>query len=299
MSEEQKKTGPNDAMVGVLYHAGKNSLTVEQRLKILCDTSEPVVSTVDPAGNVIAHADLTTQIREAAPRPLVRREDLKLARVQDLVQHVLRFKQPGTVVFAARPQKCLPGRFTAVLDYSASRAPQDLGWNRERATIGVALSADANKWNESTFTQAEFARLVRDWVTKISPSADCPDATGNMLLTMAYDLEVTDRSVSKITRDRNSGTWNVELKGETTTSTTIYPSFHVDLSLIEGRSPQTVEVRCELYKVSGTQYGFRTHIARLEELVQAEFDTMCKEIAAEAAVPVWQGTAPGVVPTSD
>lgn len=287
------------AVVSALYSAGSRSLDAKHRMEIVCGETEPAAVIVDKDGNVRVDEKITEALREARPRPIVRREDLKLARVQDLVQHVLRFKQPGTVVFAERPKKCLPGSFTAILDYSASRAPQELGWNRERATIGVALSADANKWNESTFTQAEFARLVRDWVTKISPSADCPDATGNMLLTMAYDLEVTDRSVSKITRDRNSGTWNVELKGETTTSTTIYPSFHVDLSLIEGRSPQTVEVRCELYKVSGTQYGFRTHIARLEELVQAEFDAMCKEIGAEAAVPVWQGTAPGVVSTSD
>lgn len=286
------------AVVSALYSAGSKSLDAKHRMEIVCGETEPAAVIVDKDGNVRVDEKITEALREARPRPIVRREDLKLARVQDLVQHVLRFKQPGTVVFAERPKKCLPGSFTAVLDYSASRAPQELGWNRERAFIEVDLSDDAKKWHNAQHAQPAFANLIRDWARKISPNADGPDATSSALLTMAYDLEVTDRTVSKVTRNRQTGMYDVELKGDTTTSTTIYSSFGLEVAVIEGRMPRTVDVRCELYK-SGQGYGFRTQIAHLDELVQSEFDEMCREIEEKAGVPVWQGMAPGVVPTSD
>lgn len=279
-----------DAASAALVAAGKISTTVNDRYRIINESGEPVVYASDEQGKLGVDESASKALRYSALVPTVIREDLKLERPEDVVNHVLRFRTPGTVIFARKPLHGNAGEAHAVIDYSENRkAP---AWNRQHASAPIALSEDVKKWNGVFHTQMDFAALIDDFASDV-----VGDPSGDMLLEMAGNLEVTDIKVTGYKRDPKTRLYNVTLVGKTETTTVVYPKFALLISVFEDQPPVHVEMRLELEK-KGDTYGFRTRIHRFDKLVQAEFEKVCKDLTAKTGVPVWQGQAPDLMKCS-
>jgi hypothetical protein len=242
---------------------------------------------VDQHGTLAIDTPASVALRQSAEVPTVIRENLKLERPEDVVNHVLRFATPGTVIFARKPSHGNAGEAHAVIDYSENRKTP--AWNRQHVSAPIALSEDVKKWNGVFHTQMEFAALIDDFASDV-----VGDPSGDMLLEMAGNLEVTDIKVTGYKRDPKTRLYNVTLVGKTETTTVVYPKFTLLISVFEDQPPVHVEMRLELEKQDGA-YGFRTRIHRFDKLVQSEFAKVCKDLTAKTGVPVWQGQAPDLM----
>lgn len=278
----------SDAASAALVAAGKTSATVSDRYRVINESGEPVVYAIDEQGKLGVDESASKALRYSALVPTVIRENLKLERPEDVVNHVLRFRTPGTVIFARKPSHGNAGEAHAVIDYSENRkAP---AWNRQHASAPIALSEDVKKWNGVFHTQMDFAALIDDFASDVV--GDDPSST--MLLEMAGNLEVTDIKVTGYKRDPKTRLYNVTLVGKTETTTVVYPKFTLLISVFEDQPPVNVEMRLELEK-KGDTYGFRTRIHRFDKLVQSEFEKVCKDLAEKTGAPVWQGQAPDLM----
>ena len=280
----------SDNASAALVAAGKISATVNDRYRIINESGEPVVCAIDEQGKLGVDESASKALRYSALVPTVIRENLKLERPEDVVNHVLRFRTPGTVIFARKPSHGNAGEAHAVIDYSKDR--ETPAWNRQHASAPIALSEDVKKWNGVFHTQMEFAALIDDFASDV-----VGDPSGDMLLEMAGNLEVTDIKVTGYKRDPKTRLYNVTLVGKTETTTVVYPKFTLLISVFEDQPPVHVEMRLELEK-KGDTYGFRTRIHRFDKLVQAEFEKVCKDLAEKTGVPVWQGQAPDLMKCS-
>lgn len=269
-----------------LVDAGIFSVSIDKRVNIDSSMQEPIVRAINRLGDVEWHKELTSAERKAYEQPIVARESLKFARVQDLAEFTKRFALPGTVIFAVSPTSGLDDiGFTTVVDFSENSG--SLGWNRHRAFVACARSADVKLWNKQ-IKQNEFADLIDDWADRVVPSGD---ATAANLLAMASDLEIEENRVLKVSRDSKTRLFTAQLKEGATAKTTIYPRFKVRLPLIEGRPEREVEVRLKLVKVDGS-FLFELNIHDLDRLITEEFGMMAAELEKDAGVPVWQGAPP-------
>lgn len=273
-----------DAASAALVEAGKVSIEIAERFTLLGE-EEPVVYALNERGELGVDASATTATRQAHKAPKVIREHLKLERPEDVVNHVLRFKAPGTVIFARKPSYGNAGEAHAVIDYSENRGAP--AWNRQHATAPIAWSDDTRKWHEVFHTQMDFATLIDDFAADV-----CGDPSGDMLLEMAANLEVTDIKVTGYKRNKATRLYDVTLTGKTETTTVVYPKFKLMMPIFADQPNVEVEIRLELEKKDGV-YGFRTRIHRFDKLVQVEFDKVCSTLAEKTGVPVWQGQAPG------
>ena len=282
----------SDEASAALVAAGKTFASISERYKLLCDPEgEPFIYALDEQGKLGIDLSASNALRYSAKVPASIREHLKLERPEDVVNHVLRFKVPGTVIFARKPSYGNAGEAHAVIDYSENRGAP--AWNRQHASAPIALSEDVKKWNGVFHTQMDFAALIDDFASDVV--GDDPSST--MLLEMAGNLEVTDIKVAGYKRDPKTRLYNVTLVGKTETTTVVYPKFTLLISVFEDQPPVHVEMRLELEK-KGDTYGFRTRIHRFDKLVQAEFEKVCKDLTAKTGVPVWQGQAPDLMKCS-
>lgn len=279
----------SDAASAALVAAGKISATVNDRYRIVTvGGTEPFVYAVDQYGTLAIDTPATVSLRQAAAVPASIREHLQLERSEDVVNHVLRFKTPGTVIFARKPSYGNAGEAHAVIDYSKDR--ENPAWNRQHATAPIALSEDVRKVHEVFHTQMGFAALIDDFASDVVGG----DPSGDMLLEMASNLEVTDIKVTGYKRDPKTRLYNVTLVGKTETTTVVYPKFKLLIPVFADQPPVEVEIRLDLDKKDGA-YGFRTRIHRFDKLAQAEFEKVCKDLTAKTGVPVWQGQAPDLM----
>jgi len=284
----------SDEASAALVAAGKSSVDITKRYCVLVDEEggdEVVIYALNERGELGIDNAATSAVRQAGKVPVAIREHLKLERPEDVVNHVLRFRTPGTVIFARKPSYGNAGEAHAVIDYSKDR--ETPAWNRQHASAPIALSGDVKKWNGVFHTQMGFAALIDDFASDVV--GDDPSST--MLLEMAGNLEVTDIRVTGYKRDPKTRLYNVTLVGKTETTTVVYPKFTLSISVFEDQPPVNVEMRLELEKQDGT-YGFRTRIHRFDKLVQAEFEKVCKDLADKTGVPVWQGQAPDLMKCS-
>lgn len=282
-----------DEAAKALHAAGIATVSVENRVFVNKSGLEPVAIVIDKENNAGVQSALTSYLRRAEATPRVARQSLKLARVEDLASFVIRFKLPGTVIFAVSPEaKSLqtPSGFTAVIDYSQDSTM--LCWNRHRAFVGCNLSQQVREWNARIYSQDEFAELVDKWADLVVECPGAPDATAANLLQMANDLEMEETRVIKVKRDPKTRLLQVQLKEGAATSTTVYPRFCVKMPIFDGRPERTVEIRLKLEKQGGG-FGFHVDIHNLDRLVAEEFAEMAAELTkATEGVPVWQGAPP-------
>lgn len=278
-----------DEAAKALIAAGKNSVTVMERfIPLGREGDEPNVYAINENGTIGIDAVASTALRYGMSTPQVIREQLKLERPADVIEHVLRFKMPGTVVFARKPIVGVAGACHAVIDYSADR--EHRGWNRQHAVAPIALSEDIVKWHDKIHGQADFAALIDDYVEDVVSG----EPTGDQLLEMANSLEVTDINVTGYKRNPKTRLFDVTLTGKTETTTVVYPRFTIKMPVFADRPDTTVEIRLSLVKV-GSGYGFETRVHRFDKLVQSEFAALCKDLADKTGVAVWQGHAPEVM----
>lgn len=282
-----------DEAAKALHAAGISSVHVENRVFVNKSGLEPVALVVDKDASPFMSGPITSYLRRAEATPRVARQSLKLVRVEDLASFVIRFKLPGTVIFAVSPEaKSLqtPSGFTAVIDYSQDSTT--LYWNRHRAFVGCNLSQQVREWNAHTYSQDAFAELVDKWADLVVDCPGAPDATAANLLQMANDLEMEETRVIKVKRDPKTRLLQVQLKEGAATSTTVYPRFCVKMPIFDGRPERTVEIRLKLEKQGGG-FGFHVDIHNLDRLVAEEFAEMAAELTkATEGVPVWQGAPP-------
>ena len=282
-----------DEAAKALHAAGISSVHVENRVFVNKSGLEPVALVVDKDASPFMSGPITSYLRRAEATPRVARQSLKLVRVEDLASFVIRFKLPGTVIFAVSPEakslQTMSG-FTAVIDYSQDSIT--LGWNRHRAFVGCNLSQQVREWNARTYSQDAFAELVDKWADLVVDCPGAPDATAANLLQMANDLEMEETRVIKVKRDPKTRLLQVQLKEGAATSTTVYPRFCVKMPIFDGRPERTVEIRLKLEKQGGG-FGFHVDIHNLDRLVAEEFAEMATELTkATEGVPVWQGAPP-------
>lgn len=282
-----------DEAAKALHAAGIATVSVENRVFVNKSGLEPVAIVIDKENNAGVQSALTSYLRRAEATPRAARQSLKLARVEDLASFVIRFKLPGTVIFAVSPEaKSLqtPSGFTAVIDYSQDSTM--LYWNRHRAFVGCNLSQQVREWNAHTYSQDDFAELVDKWADLVAECPGAPDATAANLLQMANDLEMEETRVVKVRRDPKTRLFQVQLKEGAAAHTTVYPRFCVKMPIFDGRPVRSVEIRLKLEKQGGG-FGFHVDIHNLDRLVAEEFAEMAAELTkATEGTPVWQGAPP-------
>lgn len=273
-----------------LVAAGQASVKPQDRVLIPVaregHPGEDVAIVLDANGTPQLSGNLTAALRRANLAPEVMRESLELARISDLLVYVKRFQRPGTAVFTAAPIGGRAGFAKAVIDYSEKDAP---AWHRHSATVPLRLSSDVSKWLNVTHSQTDLATLLDDFAAFVSGKVSAGE-----LIAVADELEVTEMVVNSAKRNKATRMLDVELRGQTSVTVPIPPSFTLSIPLLENRPAIEVDVKLELRKV-GDGYKFFTTIRGFDRLLATEFDKVNTELAELSGCPLFQvfGAAPG------
>lgn len=295
MSEKQV-FAVGDAASQALFAAGQKSVDPEARSLIFGGDqpdTEDAALVVGADGVVRFDSTLTKVLRESRLAPRALRESVSLARVEDLVEYVKRFRRPGTALFTCAPVGTRPGFAATIIDYSEkSDSPS---WSRHRAKTDLALSSDVLKWLDRSHSQSALATLLDDYAAFVRGKV-----TAAELIQVADSLEVTEAVVAGAKRNPQTRMFDVQMRGTTTVTIPIPPSFVLELPVLDNRPPVEMTVKLELRKVGG-EHQFFTTIRGFDHLVRAEFDKVNAELSALAECPLFQVSSapPSVMPALD
>lgn len=293
MSDQKDVYAVGDAASKALFAAGQKSVNPNERVLCYQSVGAETVAVVIGENGVPKHDSLiTTAVRKSLLAPRAFREVVQLARIADLVAYVKRFQRAGTALFTAAPMKGRNGFAAAVIDYSEN---SDMpAWGRHRATVQLTLSRDVGKWLDVAHTQSELAALLDDYAPFVRGKV-----TAAELIDVADSLEVTELTVTGATRNKSTRMFDVQLRGTTTVTVPIPPSFTLELPLLENRPPIELDVKLELRKY-GESHKFVTTIRRFDRLLADEFDKVNAELTALAGCPLFQvsGAPPDEMPVS-
>lgn len=166
-------------------------------------------------------------------RPLRRRGTAKLGRLESFIEHVLRFKDGDSAIFA--DESPAAPKLTAVLDYHLAGpiVAVEPRFGEHRAIYPFPMSPEWQAWfgqNAKAMSMVEFAAFLEDHIVDVLPepgelsetaqrfvsATGGKFATPSKLIEIARGLQVNESSVVKETRNLSSG--EAEIAFDTTHS---------------------------------------------------------------------------------
>jgi hypothetical protein len=315
---ERSSTGPvnyadlrGDALNQMFQFAGENAkATIVVVEDPLTGTPAPIIYNTN--GTVTAlPASVFDQYLEG---PRLRTGAATLLSLASFIQHVKRFKDEGSVVFADN-NRAKPS-LTAVLDYHGEDTASTKGtarFGRHRSLFAFPLSDEWLAWNgvnAKALTMKEFAAFLEDHIVDVmmpqdvalSPAAaKFVDRLGGKasiadpaaLMTLASNFEVFEQSNAGEKQNLSSGekainfeTIHVDRNGQ---ALTVPQMFVLAIPVFKMGDPFQILARLR-YRKTGGMIHFYYELWRLDLIFDTAFDEAVKQVEDETGVPVLLGS---------
>lgn len=223
--------------------------------------------------------------RAAVPRRL--RGTAVLTDVDSFVAHVLRFKDPGSVVFADKAGVNLQ----AVYDYhGGAREPR---WAQHRATYSCPLSRQWKLWlaaNGLPMGQEDFGNFIDDNMGDLAAGQagdEFPAPT--KVLEMARNLVVRSKGTFERKLNPTTGEATLVTKDEhEAESTKIYRAFLIGIPVFEGGEAYRVEARLR-FSLNNGRPTFAFALYQYERVLEDAFGEVCAKVKAATELPLYAG----------
>lgn len=246
--------------------------------------------------------------------PKHRRGTARLLDLASFIEHVNRFSDGDTVIFANN-DRAKPS-LTAVLDYHRAGATADPRFGKHRSTFAFPLSDEWLAWNAKNaigMTMIEFAQFLEDRIIDVLPTTmvnlagDAKlfvDTLGGMskvadpskLMQLATEFQVLENSVVKSANNLATGETQIVFENEHMDAAgqkLVVPSmFILGIPVFKGEPPYQIIARLR-YRKSGQAIKFWYELWRTDLVFDHAFDEAVVKVKTETSCPVLIGTDEG------
>lgn len=243
-------------------------------------------------------------------RPVRRRGTAVLTTADSLIEHVNRFKDADSVIFADNNRQS--PSLTAVLDYHPAGADSQPRFGTHRAHFGFPLSDEWKAWdaqNAQAMSMAQFAAFLEDRVIDVlqvtSPDEELtPEqrqfisatggsiATPSQLLMISATLKINESNAVKEARNLTTG--EAEVTFESSHEATVrgdaikVPSvFIIAIPVFKNGALYRVLARLRYRNAGGLKFWFE--LWRTERVFDHALTEACEKVRAETGLPLLYG----------
>lgn len=251
---------------------------------------------------VVLHSDAKITLCETliaiedarAEKPRVLSGTAQILTEQSMIDHVLRFKDQFSVLFATDKMVC------AVYDYHKPMCAQGLRdeqarWGRHRADYIPKLSREWEKWivgSGKALSQTEFADFLDENDQDVAGPTDSRSVPSQAdLATIGHTLKVTSEDAVEATIDRTTGNYSMVAKQnmQATGECKIPKEFDVLIPIFDGGEKVRICCKFRLQK-SGGQLKFGWVVPSAARMLRDEYAAMANRVATKTGVPLIFGT---------
>lgn len=230
---------------------------------------------------------------ERAEAPRRRKGTATFAELASFIDHVNRFKDESSVIFADVTNCDL----TAVLDYHLAGAKSSPRWGQHRSVYASKLSPQWELWTQhdgQKMVQDVFAQFIEDHMDDLrAPTGNGADKDLPMpsdVLTMARNLVVKTKGEFSRSFNPTTGESSLVNKYENeTTSTKIPRAFLIGIPVFEAGALYAVEARLRLDMSSGRPL-FSYSLYRADEIKRDAFGEVRQVAHERTGLPVLAGS---------
>lgn len=296
---------------GELIREAMSAAREEQRVKLV-EIVDPLDGTRAPAfitetGVKSLDAEAFDQYRASPTR---RKGTATFTRVDSFIEHVNRFKDEDSAIFANEDPKA--PRLTAVLDYHvAGGFDKDPRHGTHRSAYAFPLSPEWTAWfgkNAEAMSMVSFAAFLEDHIVDVlqepgtlGEAADAfvkatggKFATPSKLIEIARGLQVNEKSVVKEARNLSSGeaeiVFDVEHTGADGKPLKLPNLFVIAIPVFK-RSPVVYRLIARLrYRKTGEGLVFWFELWRPDLVFTDAFEEAVEEVRTKTELPVFLGS---------
>ena len=248
-------------------------------------------------------------------RPLRRKGTAVLTSIDSFIEHVNRFKDSDSVVFAC-DDRAAPS-LTAVIDYHRSGHEADPRFGQHRGHFAFPLSDEWKAWmksngSENAMSMVEFAAFLEDRVIdvlQLIPGEDdlnreqqmFVDATGgavatpSQLISMSVSLKVNENSSVNEVRNLSSGEGEVQFSNSHDTSIAgdivrVPTVFIIGIPVFRNGAFYRVLARLRYRKIGGS-LKFWYELWRTDRVFDHAFKEACELVRVHTELPLLLGKA--------
>lgn len=281
---------PSDIQAAV--DAGEKSAHVDHRITDVLDIPVALV----PAGMTVAVLDKVLATADSrADAPARRRGIAAHDEVQSFIDHVNRFKNEHSVIFA----DISTPKIIAVFNYNpAGGDPKSAGWGDHKALYKCPLSKQWQKWlanKEKIMSQDQFAEFIdaniRDLANPSSQGAISTEiAAPAAVVEMARNLIVHTGGTFQRTVNQTTGEATLINKTEhTSQSTKIHRAFLLGIPVFEAGESYALEARVHFQLRDGRAL-FSYSLFEVEKVLRDAFDGVRAKVAEGTKLPMFAGS---------
>jgi predicted DCC family thiol-disulfide oxidoreductase YuxK len=233
-----------------------------------------------------------------------------MTRLESFIEHVLRFKNAESVVFA-KDDRSAPG-LTAVLDYHDAGADGTPRFGTHRTAFHFPLSDEWKTWlkfNAAKMNMAEFAQFLEERVNDIDFVESTDDlnediqrfigATGldkiaspSRLIELSRNLQIHERSNIKAVQNLSSGEGVLRFENEHTdvagAPVDVPGLFVICIPVFAHDGYYRIAARLR-YRMTGEGIVFWYDLWRADLVFDHAFDQACQRVKAETGLPLLIG----------
>jgi uncharacterized protein YfdQ (DUF2303 family) len=258
------------------------------------------------SGGVTLH-NLKSYLDEYLAKPERRKGTATLMDLASFIEHVLRFKDQDSVLFAD-PTPSAP-KLTAVLDYHRAGATADPRFGQHRAVYSFPLSDEWKAWaarDGKEMSQQEFAELLEDRIADISDPASPGDAAAAFALNVGVSFATPQRLIElsrglslhvgqQVKQATNLQTGEVQLQyvtehtDEKGAPLKIPGAFLITIPVFRGGAPYEIAARLR-YRQKGATMTWFYQLYRVDRVLDHALDEAFKNAKAETTLPLLVGS---------
>lgn len=257
---------------------------------------EGIPLVVLPAGHTAVPVEAALKLADArAAAPRARRGEAVVTELPSFIEHVNRFKDPDSVIFADVEKV----KLTAIFDYHRA-GPVEAGgqrWGRHRSIYACPLSPQWKLWTSldgKPMSQDDFATLIDENMADLTgPDLDAEPLDAEMpapasVLTMVRKLSIQTRGEFTRRIDETTGTHELVSKLEhESTSTKIFRAFLLRIPVFAGADATfyRVEVRIR-FRLENNRAVFSYSLYRADIVLQDAFNDVRKLVTSGTGLPL-------------
>ena len=289
----------NSNDVSAAVEAGKDAVDIDKRVLFDHDDGEGAYDSEIPivilrpgeSAKALTEVLLLRDQRAAAPRR--RAGTAKFTEVASFCEHVNRFKDVDSVIFADIDAPSL----TAVLDYHKKTADGAPRWGQHRSVYSLPLSDEWKVWtgsDQQKMTQEVFAQFLEDHVEDLRGPVGNGEDKGlpypTDMLTMARNLVINTKGEYQRKFNPANGDSVLVCKYENELSSTKIPeAFMLGLPVFKAGPIWPVKARLRL-DMSGGRPMFSYALLQPDQVKRNAFDEVRQVAKERTELPVLAGT---------
>lgn len=250
--------------------------------------------------------DLRPHFAETRTAPLRRAGTARHSTIASFIEHVLRFKDADSAVFA---EVSATPKAVAVLDYHRAGADAPPRFGKHRSEYAFPLSEQWKAWMEmdgEVMDQAKFAEFLENRVLDVAAPEGLGEnsraiaaklgqtfATPQKLLELSRGLAVREGSVVQNAKNLSTGETQIQFTTQHTDERgeplKVPGLFLLAIPVFDDGVPYEIAVRLR-YRLSGGRIAWFYEVHSADVVLRDAIEEACARVAKETGLPVFRGT---------